>query len=237
VNPLAANRLAKICSHSADAPEWEEFVRMASPVVSLAARRLGELWGDRSTVTVNEIVQEVFLKLCEDDRRVLREFEERGDDSFLRLLRVITATVGTDHFRRTTAEKRGGSAPVILVQPHAVAEELHDSQAARAMEMPSLFAQLDGLLRLYPNKVSARDRKLFWLHYGQGLSAKAISRIPAMGLSPKGVESALIRLTRLLKYTVAKGKPKLAAAKNKSSPAKKIKGFSSPVTINNIENR
>jgi len=125
--------------------------------------------------------------------------------------------------------------PVILVQPHTVAEELLDSRAARAMEMPSLFAQLDGLLRLYPKKVSARDRKLFWLHYGQGQSAKAISRIPAMGLSAKGVESALIRLTRLLKHTVAKGKPKLASAKNKSSPTKKIKGFSSPVTINNIE--
>jgi len=235
VSALSANRLAQICAYSAEAPEWAELVRVATPVVSLAARRVGEVWGDKSTATVNEIVQDVFLKLCEDERRVLREFESRGDDSFLNLLRVITATVGTDHFRRATAEKRGGYVPAITVQPHTVADELQDSRAARAMEMPSLFAQLDGLLRLYPNNVSARERKMFWLHYSQGMSGEAISRIPGIGLSGKGVETALVRLTRLLRHTVAQGKPKLASTKNKSSPVEKIKGFSSPVTINNIE--
>jgi RNA polymerase sigma-70 factor (ECF subfamily) len=235
VSSSEANRLARICAYSADAPEWEKFVRLIMPVVGLAARRVGEVWGDRSTLTVNEIVQEVFLKLCEDERRVLREFASRDEVEFLQLLRVITATAGTDHFRRLTADKRGGNQPAKWVQPRAVADELHDSRMARAMEMSSLFAQLDGLLRLFPNKVSARDRRLFWLHYRQGMSAEAISRIPSMGLSAKGVESALIRLTRLLKQTVAKGKPKLASTKNKSSPTKKIKGFSPPVTINNIE--
>jgi len=235
VNSLAANRLALICAYSAEAPEWEEFVRMATPVVSLAARRVGVVWGDRSTATLNEIVQEVFLRLCEDERRVLREYEARGEDSLLQLLRIVTATVGTDHFRKLRAEKRGGNLPAVTVQPHAVADELSDARAARAVEMPSLFAQLDGLLRLYPTKVSARDRKMFWLHYRQGLTAEAIARIPTMGLSAKGVESALIRLTRLLRRTVTLGKPKLASAKNKSSPVKKIKGFSPPVTINNIE--
>ena len=71
-------------------------MRLVLPVVGLAARRVGQVWGDRSTATVNEIVQEVFLKLCEDDRRVLREFEDREGSSFLQLLRIITATVGTD---------------------------------------------------------------------------------------------------------------------------------------------
>lgn len=235
VNRRAANRLAELCAYSAEAPEWAEFVRISTPVVALAARRVGEVWGDKSTITVNEIVQEVFLKLCEDERRVLREFESRGDDSFFWLLRVITATVGTDHFRKVRAEKRGGGVPVETVQPLAVADQLHDTRATRAMEMPSLYAQLDGLLRLYPKRVSARDRRMFWLHFNQGMSAEGISRIPAMGLSAKGVESALIRLTRLLRQTVAQGKPKLVSGINKSSPRKKIKGFSPSVTINNIE--
>jgi RNA polymerase sigma-70 factor (ECF subfamily) len=198
---------------------------------------VAEIWGDKSTATVHEIVQEVFLKICEDDRRILREFEDRGEGSFLKLLRIITATVGTDHFRRQTAEKRGGSLSTVSVELGSVANEMHDSRATRALEMPSLFAQLDGLLRLYPNKVSARDRRMFWLHYSQGMSAESISRIPTMGLSGKGVESALIRLTRLLRKTVMQGKPRLQSIKNKSSPVQKIKGFSSPVTINNIKRR
>jgi len=235
VSSIEANRLVRICAYSAEAPEWEQLVRLIVPVVGLAARRVGAVWGDRSTQTANEIVQEVFLKLCEDERRVLREFASRDGIEFLQLLRVITATAATDHFRRLTADKRGGSAAANQVEPHAVADELHDWRAARAMELPFLFAQLDGLLRLYPSQVSARDRKLFWLHYSDGLSAKAIARMPGMSLSAKGVESALIRLRRILRHTVLKGKPKPGSAKIKLSSRKKIKGFSSPVTINNIE--
>ena len=118
-----------------------------------------------------------------------------------------------------------------------MADDLHDARATRALEILGLYAQLDGLLRLYPNKVSARDRRLFWLHYNLGMTAEAISRIPTMGLSSKGVESALMRLTRLLRKTVIQGKPKLASTRNKSSPPKKIKGFSPPVTINNVKRR
>jgi RNA polymerase sigma-70 factor, ECF subfamily len=162
-------------------------VRITMPVVGLAARRVGEVWGDKSTATVNEIVQEVFLKLCEDERRILREFEDRGEDSILKLLRIITATVGTDHFRRLRADKRGGSVAANSVEPLTVANHLHDAQAMKALEMLGLFTQLDGLLRVCPDKVSARDRRLFWLHYNQGMTAEAISRIPAMGLSAKGV--------------------------------------------------
>ena len=212
-------------------------MRLTMPVVGLAARRVSEVWGDRSTATVNEIVQDVFLKLCEDERRILREFEDRGENSILKLLRIITATVGTDHFRRLRADKRGGSRSAVSYERHVTANDLEDSHSVRSLEMLGLYAQLDGLLRLFPKKVSARDRRLFWLHYNQGMTAEAISRIPAMGLSAKGVESALIRLTRLLRKTVTHGTPKLASKQNKSSPAKKIKGFSAPVTINNIKHR
>ena len=232
-----ANRLAKLCAYSAEAREWEEFARLTIPVVGLAARRLGAVWGDRSTATATEIVQEVFLRLCEDERRILREFEDRGEDSILKLLRIITATVGTDHFRRLRADKRGGSVSAVSYRRHAAGNDLEDADAVRALEMLGLYAQLDGLLRLFPNKVSARDRRLFWLHFKHGMTAEAISSIPAMGLSASGVESALIRLSRLLRKTVIDGKPKLASEKNKSSPAKKIKEFSPPFAINNIKQR
>ena len=204
---MAANRLARICAYSTKAPEWGEFVRLLTPVIALTARRVSLLWKDSSGATVSEIVQEVFLKLCEDERRILRKFEDRGNDSFVKLVRMITASVATDHFRRTHAEKRGGRMGAVALEGSPIEEELSDGAAIRAVEWPTLTAQLDGLLRLYPATVSARDRNLFWLYYGQGLTAKAIARIPAMGLSAKGVESALLRLVRLLRQTIAEGKP------------------------------
>jgi RNA polymerase sigma-70 factor (ECF subfamily) len=186
---------------------------------------------------VSEIVQEVFLKLCEDNRRILREFDDRGNDSFLKLLRMITASVGTDHFRRSRAEKRGGRSHSVPLESHLPADDVSDAKATAAVEWPSLIAQLDGLLMLYPRTVSDRDRNLFWLYYRQGLTADAISRIPAIGLSAKGVESALLRLTRLLRETILNGKPKQKLPEKKLSPATNGKGFSAVVAIDSVKRR
>lgn len=232
-----ANRLARLCAYSAQAPEWDLFVRVVTPVVALAARRVSVSWGDASEATVTEIVQEVFLKLCEDERRILREFDDRGNDSFLKLLRMITASVGTDHFRRISAEKRGGRTQLMPLEPDLLPEDVSDSRATAAVEWPSLIAQLDGLLMLYPKTVSSRDRNLFWLYYRQGLTAEAISQIPAIGLSAKGVESALLRLTRLLRQTIVNGKPKRTFSQNKLPSLLKGKGFSQVVAIDSVKRR
>jgi RNA polymerase sigma-70 factor (ECF subfamily) len=237
VSPLVANRLARICAYSAQAPEWEQFVRTVSPVVTLAARRVSSVWRDSSEGTVSEIVQEVFLKLCDDERRILREFDDRGNDSFLKLLRMITASVGTDHFRRLRAEKRGGRSHSVPLESDLAADQVSDAKATAAVEWPSLIAQLDGLLKLYPGTVSARDRNLFWLYYRQGLTAEAISRIPAIGLSAKGVESALLRLTRLLRATILNGKPKQKFSQKKLPSATNGKGFSPVVAIDSVKRR
>ena len=235
-----ANRLARICAYSSQALEWEKFVRAVSPVVALAARRVSISWGDPSPNTVSEIVQEVFLKLCEEDRRILREFEDRGNDSFLKLLRMITASVGTDHFRKIRAEKRGGRAVSVPLESHDSAMDLADPKAIGAVEWPSLIAQLDRLLRQYSKVVSERDRSLFWLYYRQGLTAEAISRVPGIGLSAKGVESALLRLTRLLREAIANGPPKQEpepAREINVLPERKQKGFSPVVAIDSVKRR
>lgn len=207
VTSTIANRLARICAHSAQAPEWEQLVRLVTPGVALAARRVGSIWGDESASTVNEIVQEVFLKLCENNRRILRDFDDRGQNSFARLLRRVTASVATDYFRRVQADKRGGRVRAIHIHNPRISEEISDVSSAEAVQLPTLIAQLDGLLLLYPEAVSVRDRELFWLYYRQGLTADAIARIPSIGLTPKGVESALSRLNQLLRNTILYGKP------------------------------
>lgn len=241
----ATTRLARICAYSSDAPEWEQFVRAVMPVVLLSVRRVSQLWGEISSSTISEIVQEVFVKLCEDDRRILRDFEDRGEDSLLKLMRVVAASVATDHFRRNRAEKRGGRMSVGASQPRLEMEEVQDRKATEAVEWPALIAQLDGLLKLNPQAVSPRDRNLFWLYYRQGLTAEAISRIPSIGLSAKGVESALARLVRLLREIILNGKPKVELhpetsqdappPKKKIAPSNKRKGFSPVIAISTVK--
>lgn len=175
---------------------------MASPVISLAAWRVARVWGEASREPIDEIVQEVFVKLCEDRRRILREFEDRGHDSFLKLLRVITASVATDHFRRARAEKRGGGATTVALEVPGIEEQIPDEQSTEAVEWSTLIMQIDGLLLRFPESITERDRTLFWLYYRQGLTAQAIAAIPAIGLGAKGVESALLRMVKLLREAI-----------------------------------
>jgi len=71
------NDLAKACAVSADAAEWGEFLRLCTPLASMVAIRASRLWGNGASSVADDIVQEIFLKLCEQERRILREFEPR----------------------------------------------------------------------------------------------------------------------------------------------------------------
>jgi RNA polymerase sigma-70 factor (ECF subfamily) len=200
----SVNELAKACARSADAAEWEEFLRRCAPLVSLVALRICRLWMNRSQpAMVDDIVQEVFLKLCEQERRILRSFEARGEDSFLGLLRIVTASVGNDYFRRHSSVKRGGK-----VVTSSLDDELTPSPAAGArqtaqVQQSVLLAELDRKLRLAPGELAERDRIVFWLYYRQGFTAEEIASLPAAGLTAKGVESALRRVAKWLRLQIA----------------------------------
>ncbi|MGA3135206.1 MAG: sigma-70 family RNA polymerase sigma factor [Terracidiphilus sp.] len=204
----SVNDLAKACAHSAEAAEWEEFLRRCTPLASLVALRVSRMWvSAASPATVEDIVQEVFLKLCEQERRILRDFEPRGEDSFLGLLRMVSASVANDYFRRQYSEKRGGKVVTMpLVEEAASLPAASDHQPAQ-MQRSVLHAQLDQKLRSAPEVIGERDRALFWLYYLQGLTAEEIARLSGAGLTAKGVESALRRVAKWLRGEVERRKP------------------------------
>jgi RNA polymerase sigma-70 factor (ECF subfamily) len=196
----SVNDLAKLCAHSAEVPEWEELVVRCSPLAIIVAKRIARLWvSDPGPAIVDDIVQEVFLKLCEHDRRILRGFEPRGEDSFFGLLRLVTASVTNDYFRRQYSTKRGGK---VLTMPLLDGDATIAPQTATQpsqMQHSALLEQLDRKLLSAPKVIGPRDRALFWLYYRQGFTAEEISRLPASGLTAKGVESALRRVTNWLR--------------------------------------
>lgn len=199
------NDLAKVCAHTADAAEWEELLRRCTPLTGMVAARVCRLWTHGSSpAMVDDIVQEIFMRLCEQERRILREFEPRGEDSFLALLRVVAASVANDYFRRISSVKRGGKVVTASLETDAqLAGAAGASESAR-IERSALLAQLDRKLGSVPAIVSERDRWIFWLYYRQGLTAEEIAGLPDAGLTPKGVESALRRTANWLKSEVGK---------------------------------
>jgi RNA polymerase sigma-70 factor (ECF subfamily) len=202
------NDLAKSCARSASAVEWEEFLRRCVPLASLVALRVSRLWlNTPSPSTVDDIVQEVFLKLCEQERRILRNFEPRGEDSFLGLLRIVTASVANDYFRRLYSAKRGGKVVTMQLADDAAPLPEAGVHPTAQIQRSVLLAQLDRKLSSAPGVIAERDRALFWLYYLQGFTAEEIAAFPLFGLTAKGVESALRRVTIWLRGQIEQPMP------------------------------
>lgn len=205
---LRINDLAEACARSADAAEWEELLRRCAPIAALVASRVARIWlGSAAPSAVDDIVQEVFLKLCEQERRILRDFQPRGEDSFFGLLRIVSTSVANDYFRRQYSAKRGGKVVTIGLEdaPASVASE--SGQDSSGMQKAVLYMELDRKMRSAPGLIAERDRAIFWLYYLQGLTAEEIAELPATGLSAKGVESALRRVTSWLRNEMGTRKP------------------------------
>ena len=204
----SVNDLAKACARSADAAEWAEFLRRCTPLASLVALRISRSWVNfPSPATVHDIVQEIFMKLCEQERRILREFEPRGEDSFLGLLRLVSASVANDYFRRSHSAKRGGKVVTMALAEEGAPGPMASVHPTARLDQEVLLAQLDQKLRSAPEVICERDRALFWLYYRQGLTAEEIASLSGAGLTPKGVESALRRVAKWLRGEVERHKP------------------------------
>lgn len=202
-SPRAVNELARACAHTSDPAEWEQFLRLAMPLVSMAASRVCRMWTNNvSRAMVDDIAQEVFLKLCEQDRRILREFVPRGEDSFFGLLRTVTVSVANDYLRRGSSAKRGGKVVTFSLDDDSSSNPSPGVDSSRDLHQSVLLAQLDQMLRSAPEVISERDRTMFWLYYLQGFTAEEISRVAEPGLSPKGVESALRRICNWIRSEI-----------------------------------
>ena len=205
---LPVNELARACAGSANPAEWEALLRHCAPVASMVAARVSRMWLGRTvSASVDDIVQEVFLKLCEQQRRILREFKPRGEGSFLALVRTVAASVANDYFRRQHSVKRGGKVVTISLDDGPVSDFTPGPGHGEDVQKAVLFAELDSKMRSAPQIIAERDRAIFWLYYLQGLTAEEIAGLPATGLSAKGVESALRRITSWLRMELQSRKP------------------------------
>jgi RNA polymerase sigma-70 factor (ECF subfamily) len=95
------------CSASRSAEAWEEFVRRFHRLIATVILRIASRLGDSSKQTVDDLIQETYLKLCADDFRILRTFEQQHPDAFIGYVKVVAANVVRDHFKSSHTKKRG----------------------------------------------------------------------------------------------------------------------------------
>jgi RNA polymerase sigma-70 factor, ECF subfamily len=197
---LTAQELIRACAESNDRACWEDFVSRFHRPISLSVIRAAQQWTGVPQQVVDDLVQETYLKLCADKCRLLYAFIQEHPDAIDGYIKTIACNVAHDHFKARYSQKRGAG------QDQASLSEIDPSGgsgalgSADAMEKEILLKQVDACLgKCAVGPDGERDRTIFWLYYQQGMSAKAIAALPTVGLTPKGVESAILRLTRLVR--------------------------------------
>lgn len=194
---LETLKLVAECIATKRAEAWQEFVRRFQPLIAGVVARAAARWGPVTAYIVDDLVQETYVKLCAEDFRRLREFESRHEDAIFGYLKSIAYTVTLDHFKVHYASKRGAKLRS-AADPEA---SLRITGQKAAVEMNILLRELEDMAGEGAEEM--RDRLVFALYYRQGLSTGKIARIRSLGLSQKGVESCLHRLTERLKKRVA----------------------------------
>jgi RNA polymerase sigma-70 factor, ECF subfamily len=218
---LSSVDLVRACAGSKDEDAWAEFIRRFQVVIAAAALRTARRWCDPSRALLDDLVQDTYLKLCEENSRLLRSFQPRQEDSIYGFLKVVAANVVHDHFKAALAVKRGAG------QSEAVAEPVQNEVPAprHPFDLVSHRLQLEQIDKALRQVTAGKDQErkctIFWFRHRQGMTASEIASIPEMGLTTEGVESMLLRLAAMIRDYFRNSNPhrevKVLKRKNRSS--------------------
>jgi RNA polymerase sigma-70 factor (ECF subfamily) len=180
----------KCLDSPADDEVWQELLTRIHPVLLRIARNVAHSSGLDRPEDIDDLVQEICLKISHPAS--LRSIRLPSDDKQAdRYFHATAANAARDALKTRFACKRGEHV-TISMEDHLT--ELADSIAAPAIEREILFRQIDERLQ-----ATASERAIFWLYFREGFTSKEIASIPAVGLTSKGVESALQRMTASLR--------------------------------------
>lgn len=196
--------LLHACADSTDFRAWEQFVARFERAISLSVIRTARQWGEAPDEIAADLVQETYLRLCDGRFHLLSSFAADHPHAVEGYVKTVAANVTHDFCKARRSSKNGAGS----------IDQIHDSYEPPA-SMKGFGGELDiertillseilrGLEQCTGGAMRDRDQTLFWLYYRQGMSASAIASLPTMGLSVKGVESAILRLTRQVRNHIA----------------------------------
>jgi len=184
--------LLHLCLGSDDQELWRNFVRRTQPLIASVIINTIRRWQEPSPSLVDDLIQDTFLKLFTNERKALRSIKNEYENTIFGYLKVVASNVVRDHFRQTEnkVEEIELADPVLPPTP----DGLDRVEFARLKDKIQTRLQ-----SLSSSETYRRDETIFWMYYEQGYTAKEISFLPSVGLTVKGVESTLLRLTRFIR--------------------------------------
>jgi RNA polymerase sigma factor (sigma-70 family) len=195
---LKPGDLIRICVESGTPDAWNEFVHRFQLIVACTAWRIARRYeGNPSPSTIDDLVQDTFCTMISEPQR-LRNFRDQWENGAFGFIRTITANNVIDCYREKNAGKRGGGVLVLnIADIHFLPDSKHDGGAARIERSAQLEEVFSCLARCVEGETAERDLMIIELYYRHGYTAEEIAHLPRIGLNVKGVESAILRVTRL----------------------------------------
>ncbi|MEX1306415.1 MAG: sigma-70 family RNA polymerase sigma factor [Rhodovibrionaceae bacterium] len=156
---------------------WDRFVAALAPVIYAAVGKKLRPGGHGEEI--DDVAQEVFVKLCRHDFKLLRGFDpERA--KLTTFLTVIATTTAIDHLRRQKAQRSG---------QHQALDDVPEAALSVAPVTPEHIEIPDGLL-------SPRQALVMQLLYARDMEGPEAAEL--LGISAQTVRSlhhkALLRL-------------------------------------------
>ncbi len=198
--------LLRECGHRlTDIDLWDKFQKRFQRRIFLYLLRAcrvsrGQQYEIREVVL--DLAQEVYVRLVQNDGRILRSFRGQTDFAVKAFLARVATSVVADHFRYQAAEKR--QAQVISID-HA-REVVENSRIPgtdldeKAIGAVLSWIDIDRVLRSDEDRRhAARNFLIFKLHYVDGFTASELSGFPGFALSVSGVEAVLSRIRKRLR--------------------------------------
>jgi RNA polymerase sigma-70 factor (ECF subfamily) len=212
--------LIRACAASDDQEAWQELIRRIHPVIAATILRTTSRFKETSRSIAEDLVQETYVRVCANGCRLLREFHADAPEAIFGYLKTVAFNVAMDHFRNRAAVKRGSSAvehPIDAYLENAVPAAETGGPTPASMERAILMDQIDR--HLHEAEVRPSERRIFWLYYRHGLTARAIAAIAGIELTQKGVESSIHRLTELIRSWMAGDAPPRREGKPSPNPS------------------
>ena len=204
---VAIPQLIAACTSESNEVAWREFVHRFWPLITSVIAKIVRRHGRVSLDSVDDLSQEVLLKLCRDNFRVLRAVATARENAFLGFLKVVAAHTVQDHLRRAGSSKWGGVQTLEADHGFPIPESSRGGSSEP--ERKVFVEEIESILKTRAHEPNCeRDYAIFWLYYRSGLTVKEIAALPGIKLGVKGIESVLLRLTREIKDALTRNDKK-----------------------------
>jgi RNA polymerase sigma-70 factor (ECF subfamily) len=190
---------------------WAELVPRLQPLFASIAYRITSEWGCANAHEIDDIIQDIFLKLGANSGAALGRLPLDDEDRTLACFKVIAANAARDFCKARYAAKRDAGR---TVSSESQTELVAAIGAVQGVETQIVLREVNAVLPF-----DRRERAIFWLYYRQGFTAKEIATMAGVGLTAKGVESMIYRLTRDVRDALGPRAAQIIEKGESASPA------------------